>query len=136
MGVGEAIVVLKSNSCFGTDYRVAWLFFLLLEKPIEQKIENIFQKSSFESDKKTKIIDKARSTRRKQKKFMSSSNSNMIADSLDGEGVRVSENFVETDSNGNSNMKDYNKYSLFNTALCSLSQLYLVLILLSLVLNI
>ena len=60
----------------------------------------------------------------------------MIADSRDGEGLRVSDSLVETDSNGNSNMKDYNKYSLFNTALCSLSQLYLVLILLSLVLNI
>ena len=97
-----------------------------LERPVEKKTESIFQRSSFESKHKPKIIDRIQSGRNKQKKLINSLNKNHIHDDS-GEDHRDVGNFVETESNGNrNNMKDYNKYSLFNTAPTFVSRMLLI----------
>ena len=92
---------------------------------MKKKTENIFQRSSFESDHKRKIVDRAKNERRKKKKLIGDTNKNDKNEDLRDVG-----NLVETDTNGNSNnMKDYNKYSLFNTAPACSSHFFLTLFL-------
>ena len=99
------------------------------EKPMKKKNEHIFQRSSFESNLNRKIVDQAQNERRKQKKLIGDINKNDKNDDS-REDIRDVGNLVETDKNGNSNnMKDYNKYSLFNTAPACASHISLTLFL-------
>ena len=96
---------------------------------MKKKNEHIFQRSSFESNLNRKIVDQAQNERRKQKKLIGDINKNDKNDDS-REDIRDVGNLVETDKNGNSNnMKDYNKYSLFNTAPACASHISLTLFL-------
>ena len=93
------------------------------------KTENSFERSSFKTEHRPKIVDRAQNGRRKQKKLKNSFNKKDINDDA-SENLRDVGNFVENETNGNSNnMKDYNKYSLFNTAPTCSCQLSLILFL-------